>query len=325
MNPKTTLPTALASALVLATSADAATLFGDDFESYEPDTVLDESGPWDDVSPFPSFLVRDENTAMPFGTPNRYFEYNDPSNTSSVKVFSPDTAAASGALTTLSFDFHEPTSAVADGGFIIGYANQGADLNGAGSRARVTLDDGTISGLSTTVANTYSLDTSYRIFLIFNDTAESINYDGGTIASGVADVWIQALDGGAPVYVGDRSATNSQTASYRVGFRTFSTTIQQMLVDNVSLDEGAVLTELASDTPAITDIAISPTGEVVTLTWLSSPSDMFTVNYSSDLIDWTGDFDDMILADPGTTTTKSFDISGLDEESGKLFFRIERN
>jgi len=241
MNPKTTLPTALASALVLATSADAATLFGDDFESYEPDTVLDESGPWDDVSPFPSFLVRDENTAMPFGTPNRYFEYNDPSNTSSVKVFSPDTAAASGALTTLSFDFYEPTSAAANGGFLFGYANQSADLNGAGSRVRLGLDDGTISGLSNTVANTYNLDTSYRMSVIFNDTAGSIDYDGGTIASGVADVWIQPLDGGAPVYVGDRAATNSQTASYRVGFRTFSSTIQEVLVDNVSLDEGAAV------------------------------------------------------------------------------------
>jgi hypothetical protein len=224
-------------ATALTHAAGAAVLFSDDLESYAADSVLDTSGPWGTANTVTApIIVRDEATATPFGTPNQYVDFND-NDGSSVRVQSPDLPAASGALTTLSFDFNEPSTG-GNGNLIVGYANQGADLNTAGRRLVVNLDDGFVTGLSTTVANTYSLDATYTFYMIFNDTASPASYAGGTVAAGNADIWLQP-SGGAPVFAGTRTGYNSQTASYRVGLRSFSSNQQQVLVDDFLLDEGA--------------------------------------------------------------------------------------
>lgn len=233
----------LSTALIPA--ARGATLFSDDFEGYAADTLLTTSGPWGTAGlGDANVFIRDELTDTPFGTPNQYLDLNDDSATASVRIQSPDLAAASGALTTLVFDFNEPSTG-GNGTLIVGYANQGADINLAGRRIAVNLDDGVVTGLSTTAANTYSLNASYTFYMIFNDTASPASYPGGTVAPGSADIWLQP-GGGAPVFAGTRTAENTQTAAYRVGLRSFSANLQQVLVDNVSLEEGAVVPEPAS-------------------------------------------------------------------------------
>jgi len=225
-------------ATALSHAASGAVLFSDDFESYSANSTLTTSGPWGTASTVTApIIVRDEATATPFGSPNQYLDFND-NDGSSVRVQSPDLIAASGALTTLSFDFNEPSTGGA-GSLIVGYANQGADLNTAGRRLVVNLDDGFVTGLSTPAANTYSQDASYTIYMIFNDTASPASYAGGTVAAGSADVWLQP-SGGAAVFAGTRTSYNTQTVSYRVGLRSFSSNQQQVLVDNFSLVEGAV-------------------------------------------------------------------------------------
>jgi methionine-rich copper-binding protein CopC len=242
---------AVLTGLALASSAPGQ-LFSDDFESYPPDTFLDTSGPWGTAGiGDANVLVLDDLTDTPFGTLNQYLDFNDDSTSASVRVQSPNIAAASGALTTFSFDFNEPSAGEA-GNLIIGYSITSGDLNSAGRRIAMNLDDGTVTGLSSAADNTYLMDATYTIYVVFNDTASPVDYAGGSLDPGVADVWLQA-SGEAPVFAGTRDAYNSQTASYRVGLRSFSGNLQQVFVDNVTLRDGIALPGvpvLASTSPA---------------------------------------------------------------------------
>ena len=63
----------------------------------------------------------------------------------------------------------------------------------------------------------------------------------------------------------------------------------------------------------------------MTLTWNSNGSDQFNIFYSRDLINWDGELEDNLLADPGSSTSKTYDLSefGIQNET-KVFFRVEK-
>ncbi|MDB4618167.1 hypothetical protein OAG53_00680 [Akkermansiaceae bacterium] len=71
--------------------------------------------------------------------------------------------------------------------------------------------------------------------------------------------------------------------------------------------------------------SIVRSGDDVTLTWNSKESELFNVFFSFDMINWDGELDDGILADPGTQTTRTFNMAnyGLENEA-KVFFRVEK-
>jgi len=213
-------------------------LFNDDFEIYTPDTSLNTSGPWGAFGSSTKIVVRDETTATPFGTPNQYMQWNDDDN-SSVRAQSDDIAGASNAVTTFSFDFVETSTGGSDS-LLVGYAMEGQDLTSAGQRLSIHLDDGAVTGLSTTADNAYDLDTKYRLYIIFNDTDSAFDYGLGEVAAGEADIWIEDMLGEL-TFVGTRAEFNAETASYRLGFRSFSSALQEVLIDNVSLDLGVTL------------------------------------------------------------------------------------
>ena len=73
----------------------------------------------------------------------------------------------------------------------------------------------------------------------------------------------------------------------------------------------------------ITGIDYSPGDKMATLTWTSSPGEIFTIKYSNDISNWDKELEDSINADPGEQTTRTFDVDGLEAE-GKLFFRVEK-
>ena len=75
----------------------------------------------------------------------------------------------------------------------------------------------------------------------------------------------------------------------------------------------------------ITEIDYSPAEDTVKLTWRSRPGEVFTVKYSFDMADWGADLDDGIDADPGETTTRTFDLgpAGL-SGAERVFFRVEK-
>ena len=64
-------------------------------------------------------------------------------------------------------------------------------------------------------------------------------------------------------------------------------------------------------------------GDEVTLTWNSNESERFNVFYSLDMMSWHEELADNVLADPGSSTTKDFDLSlfGLENET-RVFFRV---
>jgi len=239
---KLAIPTQLALTLALvalAAPAQGAPIISDGFESYTVGVNVPTSGsPWAETRGRET--VRDETTATPFGSTNQYVEISDTVTGNFARLQTSDQTAASAAMTTFSFDLYEPSSGGGDS-IQFGYALQGDQLNTGGSRVRFSLDDGTVGSVAGG-SNTYSLDTAYRVYVIFNDTASSQTYQGQTIAAQEADVWLQQSGSAAPVYAGSAVATNTQTASYRVGFRTFNGTLQEIWIDNVSLDTGAAIT-----------------------------------------------------------------------------------
>ena len=67
--------------------------------------------------------------------------------------------------------------------------------------------------------------------------------------------------------------------------------------------------------------------DLVTLTWNSKPNETYTIKFSIDMTNWDTDIEDSVAADPGDSTTASFDLkltpSIVDAEA--VFFRVERN
>lgn len=101
---------------------------------------------------------------------------------------------------------------------------------------------------------------------------------------------------------------------------------------NLNWDEVRIGTTLASVLGAasgpefrIQTISYVPGTEMVTLTWDSTEGETFSVRYSTDLNDWSGDLNDSVDADPGDRTTRTFNVGGLAGEGERLFIRVERN
>jgi len=88
-----------------------------------------------------------------------------------------------------------------------------------------------------------------------------------------------------------------------------------------------VLPPLNSAPFMITEVSYDPADDLVTLTWNSKPNDTYTIKFSLDMTNWDADIEDGVAADPGDTTTVSFDLkltpSIVDAEA--VFFRVERN
>lgn len=218
-------------------------LFFDDFETATAGAAIGNSGPWGSSSSTAgNWIVRDEATADPFGAgTNQYLDLADGSASASIRLQSPNIVEAVGAVTTYSFDFSEPTGG-GDSNLIIGYSTNNGDLNSSGSRQTINLNNGSISGLQGgTATDAYDLDTAYTLYMIYNDSGSELIYDGGTLADGEMDVWLEELDTGNFVFAGTSSEQNPGTVatSYRVGFRSFSSFIQTVQVDNVELSLGA--------------------------------------------------------------------------------------
>lgn len=73
----------------------------------------------------------------------------------------------------------------------------------------------------------------------------------------------------------------------------------------------------------VTDVVYSASEKMVTLSWTSSPGEVFALKYSSNMTNWTNELEDSISAGDGTETTRSFDVTDL-AIGGKLFFRVEK-
>lgn len=71
----------------------------------------------------------------------------------------------------------------------------------------------------------------------------------------------------------------------------------------------------------ITDISINPETDTMTLIWNSQPGENYSIEFSQDMIDWSGIFAPSVDASAETQTSFTADRPGL----SKLFFRVRVN
>lgn len=219
--------------------SDDIVLFSDDMERFTATGVAPSAGAYAEYRYNSMATVRDEGTATPFGTDNQYIEVKDDDINVGVSFMSQEFPETRAALSTYSFDFYEPSTG-GGSGILVGYSRLYHNLATAYARISLRLTDGTVGQLSTG-SGTYDLDTAYRLTMIFNDTDNTVDYEYGSIAPQVADIWLQKLDGTNPKLIGTRSAANSR-AHYSVGFITFKSDLQDIYVDNIDFSMGAILT-----------------------------------------------------------------------------------
>ncbi len=219
--------------------------FSDDFNSYDEDGGIIPTSVTNWNSNARSYIELDDGTAsvssgsVPSdifggGTTNKFVNFNDNttgSGSSGEAVFD---SAVDGIATVFSFDFYETSSG---GGDTMGFGYTNSDINNSGA-IRVTLDDGEIglydlnTDALTTYASAYSMDTAYRIYMVANDSAASVSYESETIAAGAYGVFLQELSGSTISLVGTNLIDSSVSMS-DFGFRTFSSALQQVFIDNV--------------------------------------------------------------------------------------------
>jgi hypothetical protein len=94
------------------------------------------------------------------------------------------------------------------------------------------------------------------------------------------------------------------------------TRMEEVRIDPLAIGENS------SSTFVITDIDFS-SDQKVTLTWNSREGQIYAVKYSVDMVDWDGDLDDSIDADPGDQTTRTFNLKDAGF-NGRAFFRVEK-
>lgn len=143
-----------------------------------------------------------------------------------------------------------------------------------------------------------------------------------TMTEGVAGVSVQALNFQNPLVDNDSFALVYEVTTTATGTFTIVNTngLPQSAVNGFRLE--------ALGAPAsfeITDFDYSAVDNMITLTWDSKEGQTYAVYFSPDCVDWGGDLSDSVAADPGESTTETFDLTaaGL-QDAENLFFRIER-
>lgn len=228
--------------LALAASSHAANIMNDDFESYTVDGDLPTGGNWATATSS-QLTIRDEGTQTPFGSPNQYLEWDDQA-TSTVGARTSGFTAASNVVSTISFDFFERDVTNREDRFKVGYGIDGGDITSAARRQAISFDNGVVGSVAGGTSTSYSENTAYRVFMIFNDSAASVAYSEGTILAGDAHVWLRDLGAGTNTFAGISSSELTGTAetSYNLAFRANGGSDMQFVeIDNVSFDTGVVL------------------------------------------------------------------------------------
>jgi hypothetical protein len=88
-------------------------------------------------------------------------------------------------------------------------------------------------------------------------------------------------------------------------------------------NSGPLAVERPAKELAVTSFDLTDETGDFTLTWNSTPGELYAVKYSTDLVNWDADLDDGILADDGESTSRTFNLADLDNPKA-VYFRIEK-
>jgi hypothetical protein len=257
-----------------------AQILKDDFESGTDDAQIPTTGPWriNDSAPVAEGLTaRYRSIDDPFLIGNRYAYLKDPQAATGYgfRLLSTNATDPGGLVsqidnhvTTFSFEFFEPlpdSNTGTNPGMTIGYyynqptgTGQQPDLNSGGRIYYAALHNGTlnpgslVSGTGGPV--TYEKEKVNTLYMVANDTDAAVeNYrEGHTVSAGQADVWI-SLDGADPTFafsVSNSNAANPDRVPGGIGFRAFTNDIEEFLINNVLLADGASFDRSTFNAPA---------------------------------------------------------------------------
>lgn len=74
----------------------------------------------------------------------------------------------------------------------------------------------------------------------------------------------------------------------------------------------------------ITEVSYVADTNTVNLTWPSREGEVYTVFYSFDLVDWSNELDDNVVAGAGDRASQSYSLDGIVSDQKVVFFRIQR-
>jgi hypothetical protein len=153
----------------------------------------------------------------------------------------------------------------------------------------------------------------------------ALTYDGTDLRSYI-DGALQNTQG---VSVGFPAFNDLYLGGWLAGGSGFIGSLDDMVIFNTVEDVGKIMTgkhpEMLSAPDIFEIIEWTLVGDSITLTWTSSENQFYAIDYSPDLIDWTGELTDSEMGEPGATTSSSFDLrkAGIAIENfERLFFRV---
>lgn len=239
-------------ACLLTAHVQSANILSDDFEGYTVGTAINTTANWNARGSGNGGSVTVEGSDG-FGTSNRYADFKDASSATSSGYSSMvhTTSINAGQLVTFSFDF----IAVNDQQINVGFATSTNESQVLGSTDRVfsaSLTNGSISGLNATNgfgSGFFTLNTAFELKIVFNDSGATVNYADRSVADNSYDVWIRDLTAAGSTYVGSGTFT-SVAGGYYSAARSFNGPTPNYLIDNWSVDTGALVTAIPE--PSIT-------------------------------------------------------------------------
>lgn len=239
---RTFVTAAIAAAVASAALPAAATVvFSDDFEAAgpagtvlgAPNWILNGTDGGGGVDPMNAVSA----TNGPFASGSLYANLTDDRTDRGQRLISANIGASiNDAVSTMSFDFYQPSAAVQTGDIRFGYGD-GVGLFSGTRRFSARLQNGEV--ISDTEAFPIPFDTVHRVFLVVNDGPTDLlsGAGGQVVEAGTADVWV-SVGGAAPVFAFQVDETNAGGGTNHAGFRSFNSAEQVTWIDNVVVETG---------------------------------------------------------------------------------------
>ncbi|QYY35061.1 hypothetical protein [Ruficoccus sp. ZRK36] len=202
---------ALSAGLLTPILGSAAVLFEDNFNEYANglDLITAPDTEWNAyASENPNYgtgtlpdafsVIEDSGNLFGSGTSNKFMKMAVTQTVEKYNINSSANAFTSSTLTgQVDFRFVDPTDAASTGygwAVRIGYGNGNDKTSFA-----IILDEGKLhTGVGASIGNgdvlsTYSMDTAYAVTIVFNNSADSMIYAGGSVASKTMDVYLDGV------------------------------------------------------------------------------------------------------------------------------------
>lgn len=238
----------------------ASVLYSEDFEGYTVDACVPTgaSAKWStyflataQATDNGTDLLGRVKTGPAFGVNSKYLMLQDTNATTGMSLAS-STSTNFGTTGQLSMSFYSPSGMVNQGdGWLL---RLGTIYNNSSTAFGLFIENGSIYAATTSnitqaasALATYSLDTANTLSIVYNNSTSLLTYDGGTVASGKMDVWLNGslvgndLAGIGNLAIGTALANFNFTAKAAAGpIPDFEGTLY---VDNIEVNSIATIPE----------------------------------------------------------------------------------